>query len=218
MILVATAGKAGTEAALLLASAGAGVRVLVRDVGRHEGLRIPGVELVVGDLRDSAIVKDAVTDADGVVLVSPAAPGEELGVVEATAAARVKHVVKLTHMGYTLLWSNAFMQNLLAMAPRTAQTDSFAASTGRGRVGLIDARDVAAVAARVMSDPGAHAGKTYWLRARSCCRTRTSPTSCPMCWAAGSPSHPGRMRRTSALSAQRVCRSRQPRTTLWRSS
>jgi len=32
-----------------------------------------------------------------------------------------------------------------------------------GRSGLVDARDVAAVAAEIITSPAAHAGKTYWL-------------------------------------------------------
>ena len=36
-------------------------------------------------------------------------------------------------------------------------------SAGAGRVGLVDARDVAAVAAEVAAAPAAHVGKTYWL-------------------------------------------------------
>jgi uncharacterized protein YbjT (DUF2867 family) len=40
--------------------------------------------------------------------------------------------------------------------------DSFAAATGDGRIGHIDARDVAEVAAEVAAAPAPHAGKTYW--------------------------------------------------------
>ena len=36
-------------------------------------------------------------------------------------------------------------------------------SAGRGRSGLVDARDVAAVAAEIITSPAAHAAKTYWL-------------------------------------------------------
>ena len=35
-------------------------------------------------------------------------------------------------------------------------------ATGNGRVGHIDARDVAAVAAEIAASPAPHAGKTYW--------------------------------------------------------
>jgi uncharacterized protein YbjT (DUF2867 family) len=55
------------------------------------------------------------------------------------------------------------MQNLLPLAPAIATTDGFGAATGKGEVGLVDARDVAAVAAEIAISPGPHAGKTYRL-------------------------------------------------------
>ena len=54
------------------------------------------------------------------------------------------------------------MQNFLMMAPGIAATSSFSTATGDGRVGHIDARDVAAVAAEIAASPAPHAGKTYW--------------------------------------------------------
>jgi uncharacterized protein YbjT (DUF2867 family) len=54
------------------------------------------------------------------------------------------------------------MLNLLLMAPAIADTSSFSTATGDGRIGRIDARDVAAVAAEIAASPAAHAGKTYW--------------------------------------------------------
>jgi uncharacterized protein YbjT (DUF2867 family) len=59
------------------------------------------------------------------------------------------------------------MQNFLALAPVIAKTSSFGSSAGTGRVGLIDARDVAAVAAEIAAAPAPHAGSTYWLTGRA---------------------------------------------------
>ena len=55
------------------------------------------------------------------------------------------------------------MQNVLALAPAIAKTSSFGSSAGKGRSGLVDARDVAAVAAEIAAAPTGHAGQTYWL-------------------------------------------------------
>jgi uncharacterized protein YbjT (DUF2867 family) len=55
------------------------------------------------------------------------------------------------------------MQNVLALAPSIAKTSSFGSAAGKGRSGLVDARDVAAVAAEVAASPAAHTGRTYWL-------------------------------------------------------
>jgi hypothetical protein len=64
-------------------------------------------------------------------------------------------------LGYTLLRNNAYMQNFLMLAPAIAKTSSFGSSTGDGRVGMVDTRDVAAVAAQIAASPAAHQGKTY---------------------------------------------------------
>ncbi len=64
---------------------------------------------------------------------------------------------------HTLLRSNAYMQNLLALAPGIAARSEFASSTGDGRIGIVDARDVAAAAATIASSPAEHAGRTYRL-------------------------------------------------------
>jgi uncharacterized protein YbjT (DUF2867 family) len=187
MILVTTAGKVGTETATLLAREGRDVRALVRDASRHGELATAGVELVTGDLDNPAAVQDALNGVDSVVLVSPAVPSQELAVVAAAADAGVTHIVKVSskaspdspvarrrgqseieagllasQVPHTLLRPNAYMQNLLAVGPVVAATGGFAASTGNGQVGLTDARDVAAVAAHLVGNPG-HGGKTYWV-------------------------------------------------------
>jgi uncharacterized protein YbjT (DUF2867 family) len=64
---------------------------------------------------------------------------------------------------HTLLRSNAYMQNVLALAPAIAKTSSFGSAAGNGRTGMVDARDVAAVAAAIAAAPAGHAGQTYWL-------------------------------------------------------
>ncbi len=52
-------------------------------------------------------------------------------------------------LGYTLLRNNFYMQNFLMLAPAIAKTNSFGSSAGAGQIGLIDTRDIAAVAAEI---------------------------------------------------------------------
>jgi uncharacterized protein YbjT (DUF2867 family) len=188
MILITTAGKVGAEATRLLAADGEPVRVLVRNPAKAAALAQAGVEVAVGDLDVPASIDAAMHGVSAVVLVSPAIPAQELNVVTSAVAAGLGHVVKITSkasadspiarrrdqteiengliasgLGYTLLRNNAYMQNFLMLAPSIAETNSFGASTGDGRVGMIDTRDVAAVAAQIATSPTAHAGKTYWL-------------------------------------------------------
>ena len=122
-----------------------------------------------------------------VLLVTPPVVQQELNVIDSAVRAGVEHVMKITTkasadspvarrrnqaeienaliasgLGYTLLRNNAYMQNFLMMAPGIAKANSFSTATGDGRVGHVDVRDVAAVAAAIAASPSAHAGRTYW--------------------------------------------------------
>jgi uncharacterized protein YbjT (DUF2867 family) len=190
VILVTTAGKVGSETVRLLRERDVPVRVLVRDPAKPtaRALAEAGAEIATGDLGAPASVDDAMTGVSAVVLVSPAVPAQELNVVHSAARAGAGHVVKATSKAsadspiarrrwqaeieaglaasgipHTLLRSNAYMQNVLTLAPAIAATSSFGSSAGQGRTGLVDARDVAAVAAQIAADPAGHAGQTYWL-------------------------------------------------------
>jgi uncharacterized protein YbjT (DUF2867 family) len=188
MILVTTAGKVGTEAARLLAERDQPVRVLVRDPERAEALADAGVEIALADLDVPASIDEAMSGVTVVILVSPAVPRQELNVVAAAARTGVEHVIKATSkasvdspiarrrwqseieaglaasgLAHSLLRSNAYMQNVLMLAPAIATMSGFGSSAGAGRVGMVDARDVGAVAAEIAASPANHAGKTYWL-------------------------------------------------------
>src|SRR5450755_3937428 len=187
MILVTTAGKVGSEAVRLLRQREVPVRVLVRDPVKAKVLAA-GAEITLGDLAVPASIDEAMAGVTAVVLVSPAVPAQELRVVASAARAGAGHIVKATSkasaeapiarrrwqaeieaglaasgLAHTLLRSNAYMQNVLALAPAIAKTSGFGSSAGKGRAGMIDARDVGAVAAEIAASPASHGGKTYWL-------------------------------------------------------
>ena len=188
MILVTTAGKVGSETVRLLRQKELPVRVLVRDPEKVKSLAEIGAEIVVGDLDSLPSIDKAMKGIKTVVLVSPAVPAQELNVVQSAKSAGVEHVIKATSnasadspiarrrwqteieagllasgLDYTLLRSNAYMQNVLALAPAIKKTGGFGSSAGLGRVGMIDARDVAAVAAEITASFAPHVGKTYKL-------------------------------------------------------
>lgn len=187
MILITTAGKVGAQAAQVLAQQGEPVRVLVRDPQKVGALTHAGVEVVQGDLTDRASVDAAMRGVTAVVLVSPAIPAQEIAVIDSAVRAGVGHVVKITSkasadssiprrrdqtsieaalldsgLGWTLLRNNAYMQNFLMLGPAIGATSSFGSCTGQGRVGMVDTRDVGAVAAQIAASPAAHVGTTYW--------------------------------------------------------
>ena len=188
MILVTTAGQVGSEAARLLTQRQVPVRVLVRDPAKAKALADAGAEIAVGDLDVPESIDEAMSGVTAVVLVSPAVPAQELNVIASAARSDVEHVVKATSrastdspiarrrgqaeieagiaasgLPHTLLRSNAYMQNTLMLAPVIAKTSSFGSSAGKGLVGMVDSRDVGAVAAEIAASPAPHVGKTYWL-------------------------------------------------------
>ena len=55
------------------------------------------------------------------------------------------------------------MQNVLALAPAIATTSSFGSCAGQGRSGLVDYRDVAAVASEIITSPARTRQKTCSL-------------------------------------------------------
>ncbi len=188
MILVTTAGKVGSETVRFLRQKALSVRVLVRDPEKGKSLAEIGAEIVVGDLDSLPSIDAAMKGIQTVVLVSPGLPAQELNVVHSAKSAGVEQVIKATSdasahspiarrcwhheiedgllasgLDYTLLRSNAYMQNVLALAPAIKKTGGFGSSAGKGRMGMIDVRDVAAVAAEIAASPASHVGKTYKL-------------------------------------------------------
>lgn len=109
--------------------------------------------------------------------------------VQAAQAAGVRHIVRLSGAGadadspvalarlqgrcdrlvtgsgiaYTLLRPKNFMQNFASFLGGMIRGGAVYSSQGDGRVPFIDARDIAAVAARVLASPEEHAGRAYTL-------------------------------------------------------
>lgn len=65
-------------------------------------------------------------------------------------------------MAFTHLRPGPFMQNVLSFAPQIAGEGAFYGAWGDGRMGYVDGRDVAAVAARVLTEDG-HERKAYGI-------------------------------------------------------
>jgi uncharacterized protein YbjT (DUF2867 family) len=65
-------------------------------------------------------------------------------------------------LAYTLLRPSSFMQNFLMSAQQVADQGALYGMFGEGRVAFIDARDIAAVAAELLTSPG-HQGASYTL-------------------------------------------------------
>lgn len=79
----------------------------------------------------------------------------------ASAPAFTDALLKASGLDWTLLRPSAFMQNILqSSAP--IRRGLLPQTSGRGKVGMIDSYDIAAVAARVLAEPG-HEHRDYVL-------------------------------------------------------
>jgi len=177
-------GNVGTKLVRLLAGRGEQVRVLVHDPEAAE-FALPGVETVLGDLAEPESFARTVVGADAVfVNSSRRAISLQANLIDAAASAGVRRIVDLSWMGaatdsgseaigrwhaeverhlvecgvaYTILRASAFMQNYVG---QITVNDTIVGTTATGRASLVDARDVAAVAATVLTQQG-HEGRTY---------------------------------------------------------
>ncbi len=191
MLLVTGAtGTTGMEVLRALKARGAEARALVRDETKAHHLRDLGFEPTTGDLGDPRTLTAALTDVERAYLVSPISPMQsefEQAFLETAKEAGVKHIVKLsvigaspeaptrfarTHakveqalkesgMAWTLLRPTGFMQNTLAWGT-ACSNNTFYSPVPDAAFSIVDARDVAEVAAVALTEDG-HEGKAYGL-------------------------------------------------------
>jgi uncharacterized protein YbjT (DUF2867 family) len=192
MILVTGAtGKVGSELVEQLITGGHPVRALVRDPEKASRSLPAAVELSRGDLADAESIEEALSGVEKMFLLAPVDARMLEMEQHATAAAKaagVKHVVKLSAIGadpnsprfflsvhgksernirdagvpFTFLRPNFFMQNLLTSAATIKQQGAIYQPAGDSAASFIDAADIAAVAAKVLTSTG-HEGKAYTL-------------------------------------------------------
>ena len=184
-------GTVGTALLRELSDRRLPVRVLVRDPTRL-AVTTPLVEVVEGDLSDSSVLFNTLSGIERVFLLSPSARNQVVlqgNVVEAIQrTGRPIHIVKVSALGAgpeapvplarwhavteaqiraaavpaTVLRPHVFMQNLLGSAETIASDGLFFGALGDAVLPFIDARDVAAVAAEILTH-GGHEGRTYTL-------------------------------------------------------
>ncbi|GAB3543376.1 uncharacterized protein YbjT (DUF2867 family) [Actinopolyspora lacussalsi] len=166
-------------------------RALVRDEAKAEQFEARGIRAVVGDLDDARSLPAAFEGVQDLWLLtpnSPRAPENNMNAVWAARRAGVERVVRLSAIGaahdaptrsgrlhalsdretersgmyWTILQPHWFMQNLLNEAGDIAAEGAFSLNMGQERLGMIDVRDIAEFAARVLTtEPDRHHGKTY---------------------------------------------------------
>ena len=184
MILVTgVTGLIGRATAECLLDQGIALRGLARDAAKAADLRARDMEFVPGNMLDSEDMAKATAGVTAALLVTPNDQRQlEMEQVFARAAANsgVRHLVKISSiraaadarapfpashfqseesirslgMRWTMLRANFFLQNLLMYAPSIARSGTFTLPLGAAGIGMIDARDVAEIAARKLLDSG----------------------------------------------------------------
>jgi uncharacterized protein YbjT (DUF2867 family) len=190
MIAVAGAtGTTGSEVVAELLRRGADVRALTRDPKKATTILGPEVQIVAADFERRDTLDVAFQGIEAVYLLAPDSPRmvrQERNLMEAAAAAGVRRIVKQSALGAdpgspihflrwhaeserrlqtsgltaTILQPNFYMQNLFDFAPSIVADGCFHAPMKAGRLSMVDGRDVAAVAAAVLTEDG-HAGATH---------------------------------------------------------
>ena len=190
MILVTGAtGNVGFELVKKLAAGGHRVRAFVRSRSRAQSIAFPGVEFAKGDFTNPATYPSALAGVERLFLLIPSSrevEPQQRNFVDMARLNKVKHIVKLSQLGadahsparfrryhglienhirksgvpYTFLRPNLFMQGLLNFRPTISSQCALYAPAGNAKVSVVDARDIASVAACTLTESG-HEGKAY---------------------------------------------------------
>ena len=186
------AGATGTTASQLLkhlATLGVKVKAGVRDIKKAETLASEYEAPVHIDYTLPSSIENALRGVKQLFMLTPFTDESvTMGkrIVDAAKKAGVQYIVKLSAAGadaepgitlvrwhrevekyieasgipYTHLRPNSFMQNFINFFP--PQNDVIYLPLGEGKVSWVDVRDIAAVAAHVLTHSG-HAGKAYTI-------------------------------------------------------
>ncbi len=158
------------------------MRALVRDAKKAAALAAKGVELAIGDFETPASLQGALDGVTSVFLVTPPHPdasgmvdrflavatrsplrprivrlsaikGSDHGPTDNTRThGRADRAIQDSGLPYVILRPNYFMQNLFGSAESILSQGMMFQGTGDGRIGFIDVRDIADVAAAVLLD------------------------------------------------------------------
>jgi uncharacterized protein YbjT (DUF2867 family) len=192
MVLVTGAtGNTGRPLVEMLRDSDVPVRAMVRSAAAGAQLAGRTVEVVVADFDDPESISAALAGVERAYLVTPSsegAQGQQERFVELAVKAGVQQLVKLSQLaadegspvrflryhaaverrvrevgiGFTFLRPNLYFQGLFALSGPIRDQGVLPAPIGDARVSAVDVRDIAAVAAVALTEPG-HTGATYTI-------------------------------------------------------
>lgn len=164
---------------------------MVRSEEKAKTLNEKGIGTVIGDLENIESLEKALDGIDKVFLLSvtsPDSPKQQGNLVKVAKEKGIKHIVKVSARGtasdaifnigrwhavteaeimesginYTFLHCHSFLQNLFFDEGTIKEQNAIYSSMGSGRIGMVDARDIAAVAIHTLTVKG-YENKTYTL-------------------------------------------------------
>jgi uncharacterized protein YbjT (DUF2867 family) len=192
ILITGATGVVGGAVLDRLRTAGVELRALTRDETKAQALRERGIDAAVGDLLEPETLGPALAGVGVVFLLTSIGPDQvvqagnliklaresgnrprivRLSVHQASREAptrvsrqhaEVEEALRSSGLPYTLLRPQSFMQNTLMAAPTVAADGKIYGPFKAGRLGMIDARDIGEVAAKVLTEEG-HDGKAYTL-------------------------------------------------------
>ena len=190
ILVLGGTGRLGRETVRLLSASGPKkVRVLVRENANAAAFTGTSVEILTGEMTDENSLAHAMHDVDRVFTIPPNVRDQaemENRIYQAARRAGVDYIVKLSTtkadinspcyffkqhaiaeeclkasgVGFTILRSNSFMQNLLWFANDIKAKSTFSLPMGVAKTAPVDIRDVAAVASAILTGE-AHHGAAY---------------------------------------------------------
>jgi uncharacterized protein YbjT (DUF2867 family) len=191
ILLTGGTGTAGSEISKALQQMGVRHRSLVRNRAKAADSANSLVELVEADLSLPETLPAALEGVEKALLLTASSPDSlqyERSFIRAAKRAGVRYVVKFSAFGaglraphyfgrqhgeaeraledsglpFTVLRPNGFFQNFLGNAASIQSRSAIHAPAGQMRISMVDVRDIAAVAARVLTEPG-HAWQRYTI-------------------------------------------------------
>ena len=191
ILLTGGTGTAGSEISKALGRMGVHHRSLVRDRIKAASSAGEFVELVEADLSRPETLGAALDGVEKALLLTAASPDalqQEKGFIRAAKHAGVRYIVKFSAYGarlkaphffgrqhgqaeraledsaiaFTMLRPNGFFQNFLGNAASIQARGAFHAPAGDMQYSAVDVRDIAAVAAHVLTEPG-HQWQRYTI-------------------------------------------------------
>ncbi|MFC7345689.1 SDR family oxidoreductase [Chryseobacterium zhengzhouense] len=190
LLITGATGSVGTQLVNTLVNMNVSFKALVRNNDQGDLMaHLPQTEIAIGDLSDSDSLVQALQGIEKAFLLTNSSEQAEelqLSFVDAAYKAGVKHIVKLSQlaanenspvrflryhavvenrikelgMNYTFLRPNLFMQGLIAFGHSIKYEGKFYGSLGNAAVSAVDIRDIAGVAAKVLTENG-HENKIY---------------------------------------------------------